>query len=187
MDEDKLKFIRSQVFSMSVSGALSRGRGNPAYKGKISDDIKNNFKVFLKKKLEGYEFIYKKGVSSEQHFKNIDSLKTEINNNYKYKEILNIHFGRAQKLFNLYLKYLWVLDLIEDPPHCPFDSIIISKLKADVSPWYLPRWTRPDFKKEHYKKLVELAEDRSRKKGLSIARWELKFWSENLEKYKDRF
>lgn len=180
MDKDKLKFIRSQIFSMSVSGALSRGRGNPVYRGKISDDRKNDFKVFLKEKLEGCEFIYKKGVSSEQHTKNIDSLRIEINN--KYKEILNIHFGRVQKLFNLYLKYLWILGLIKDPPHCPFDSIVIKELKTNV-----PVWTSHDFKEEHYKKLVESAKNRSREKGLSIARWELKFWSENLERYKGRF
>lgn len=38
-------------------------------------------------------------------------------------------FGRAQKLLNMYLKYMWCAQKIsETPPHCPFDDIIINKV-----------------------------------------------------------
>ncbi len=39
-----------------------------------------------------------------------------------------LKIGRAQKLVNLYLKYIWRLRWIEAiPPHCPFDRIVLEK------------------------------------------------------------
>ena len=43
-----------------------------------------------------------------------------------------MRFGRAQKLLNMYLKYMWCAN--EDgvsPPHCPFDGIIIRRLISE--------------------------------------------------------
>jgi len=174
MEEEKLKFIRSQIFNLSVAGALSRGK--PIYKKVGSlEERKNFFKNFLAKRMTKYESTYKETISDEQHIREINNLKDEINE--KFSDILNIYFGRAQKLLNLYLKYFWVLGFIPEPRQCPFDSVIIAGLKANV-----PAWTKPGFSEEHYRKLVELAEIESKKEKLSIAQWELKFWNKNLEK-----
>jgi hypothetical protein len=40
---------------------------------------------------------------------------------------LGYKYGVAQKLLNLFLKYLWCLGTIAEPPHCPVDRIIIGK------------------------------------------------------------
>jgi hypothetical protein len=39
-----------------------------------------------------------------------------------------INFGIAQKMLNLYLKYMWSLGNIQEPPHFPVDRIIQIKL-----------------------------------------------------------
>jgi hypothetical protein len=39
----------------------------------------------------------------------------------------DLNRGIAQKLLNLYLKYLWCVGYIVEPPHCPIDRIIIGK------------------------------------------------------------
>ena len=60
---------------------------------------------------------------------------------YKDKAILKdnvFRVGITQKAFNLYLKYLWCLGLrwIEhEPPHCPFDRIVIGKLGGGLTAW----------------------------------------------------
>ena len=73
---------------------------------------------------------YKNGCSEEQHYKNIESLIAKANvlgsvllgpDGYKY--------GVAQKLLNLAVKYMWCLEHINEPPHCPIDRIIINKTK----------------------------------------------------------
>ena len=175
LESAKLEFLKSQIFSLTISAAFRQGRGNPVYNKKIvTENFKKKFYVFLMNKLEGYEFIYKGGVEGGKHIENIEGLQTEINKEYGhilYKN--NISFGRVQKLINLYLKYLWTLGRIPVPPHCPFDSIIISELKAGVPPW-----TKQSFKKEDYGKLVGLAKNKSK----NIAEWELKFWNGYLKK-----
>lgn len=169
LKQQKLEFIKNEVFALTIAGAFRQGRKYPIYyNGKdISDSQRTNLYKFIKNILHGYETIYKNKVGDEQHIKNIEKLQTEINKNYSI--ILKLHFGRAQKLLNLYLKYLWALDLIPEPPHCPFDSIIIAKLKAKV-----PAWTKPDFQEKHYIELINLARGQFSKERLSIAEWELK-------------
>jgi hypothetical protein len=48
-----------------------------------------------------------------------------------------MRIGLAQKALNLYLKYLWCLGEIHEPPHCPLDSIVLGQVPGckDV------RWT----------------------------------------------
>ena len=42
----------------------------------------------------------------------------------------------SQKVFNLYLKFLWCLGFIAEPPHFPVDRIIQQKLKIKlIKPW----------------------------------------------------
>ncbi len=60
----------------------------------------------------------------------------------EFKDILfgnGFRVGIAQKALNLYLKYLWCLGKITEPPHCPFDSIIISEIKCNI------KWTEMDL------------------------------------------
>ena len=84
-----------------------------------------------------------------------------------------IKLGTVQKLLNLYLKYLWVLDYIPEPPHCPIDRGILEELRKTNK--NLPTsWTKIN-KEEEYKNCIEEINKIRGKK--SIACWELEFWN----------
>ena len=167
--DNKNKFLRNEFLTLSILGALGvRDKNSPIYNKNIKEREKEEFKNFLRNKLIEYSQYYHKRVSGQQHIRNIEHFAKEAT--IKYKNILykkQFRIGIAQKL-NLYLKYLWVSDKIPEPPHCPFDNIILSKINAKNI-----RWTTLNSIKE-YKMLVEKAKKYCGKK--SLAEWELEIW-----------
>jgi hypothetical protein len=116
---------------------------------------------------------YKKLVDEEQHYKNLDALITHANRaratvlsarGYKY--------GVAQKLLNLTLKYHWCLELLEEPPHCPVDRIVINKTKLRG----MLNWTEIIDRADYEKVINEIRQLAGRQK-LSISAWELTCYS----------
>ena len=105
------------------------------------------------------------------HLKEICSLADYLTTNHS-ETLKNGRFriGTAQKALNLYLKYLWCIGAIPEPPHCPFDFQIIKRLPGIRQ---VP-WTRLDDA-ESYKLLVTAA--RRAAGPLSIARWELEVYN----------
>ncbi|AIY12557.1 hypothetical protein [Cellulophaga baltica] len=137
-------FIDSEVWSLSISGAFQRSN---VYKKNILDKDKKEFKLGLR------EFIcntilpvYKLGkVSDKNHIANIENLQ-QYTTNYGYLLTAGqFNFGVSQKLLNLYLKYLWCLDIIPEPPHFPVDRIIQEKLKYKP----LIAWTKIKTSEEY--------------------------------------
>ena len=108
-----------------------------------------------------------------------------------------LKFGRAQKLLNMYLKYMWCANKIPKiPPHCPFDDIIINwrlpgredplwdelggwdKLEKSPEHDNIWTWTQSDDV-EHYLVWLAAAEKtRQRTCYGSLAEWELFVFSE---------
>jgi hypothetical protein len=76
--------------------------------------------------------------------------------------------GSAQKALNLFLKYLWCLGEVREPPHCPFDRRIIERLPKGVQ----CNWTQCNDI-EHYNRWVAAAQEEAKKDSLSLAQWEL--------------
>lgn len=107
-------------------------------------------------------------VNNEQHIKNINQLKDCITT--KYNLILfkgEFRFGIAQKLLNLYLKYLWALGwIIPIPPHCPIDSTVSKTLNHEY------KFSKSDSVDE-YKKIIEKTNQVAIKNGNRIAEWEM--------------
>ena len=88
----------------------------------------------------------------------------------------HIRLGVLQKFVNLYLKYHWVLDRIPTPPHCPFDRIVIEKLRNGK---HLDRdinWTEMNCSTDYCALVV--AAELAKGKNESIAEWELRVWLE---------
>ena len=79
-----------------------------------------------------------------------------------------IRIGTTQKVLNLYLKYLWVLNKIPEPPHCPFDGIIIDMMELNEP----IRWTKFDDI-DVYNKLINKVKDEK----MTVAEWELGKWN----------
>ena len=168
--ENKNKFLKNEFLTLTILGALGvRDKNSPIYNKNVKQREKEDLKDFLRNKLIEYSKHYHKRVSEEQHIRNIEQFAKEIT--IKHKNILHkkeFRIGIAQKLLNLYLKYLWTSDKIPKPPHCPFDNIIVSKINAKNI-----KWTALNGIKE-YKILVEKAKKYSGKK--SLAEWELDIW-----------
>jgi len=171
MDKDKLEFINNEILTLTILGGL--GRGYPVYKKGVQDKNRDKLKNFLREELPNYSKKYKNKIDGNKHIKNIEKFADDISS--KFSEILKgkrLKIGRAQKLLNLYLKYLWVLGWISvAPPHCPFDSVVISKLNLNI------RWTKSN--KKDYIKLAEKAKKVASSKNLSIAEWELQIWNQD--------
>lgn len=183
MEKEKETFICTEFKIMSINGAFQRNSQylkNP----KPSESKKKDFRKKLKEKLDEISEDYKeKGVINEEKDeidkKHIENIKKLITLSETYKEIFQkgkINFGTAQKLLNLYLKYLWIAELIEIPPHCPFDYNILKELKLKNN------WTELESP-EKYKTWVNKAREEARKKSKdNIAEWELDLFNKEREK-----
>lgn len=172
MDLQKEKFLRNEFQTMSVLGALGRSK---TYSEDAKEEDKNHFRNVLREKLEEISIGYKFKVTEEEHLSNITRLSNELSSEFSHC-LKNGRFriGIAQKALNLYLKYLWCVKLIAPPPHCPFDSIVIS---------YLPnckdlQWTSIDSI-EKYRMLVSAAREVAKDKP--IPEWELEVWLNRVQ------
>ena len=87
----------------------------------------------------------------------------------------NFRIGSAQKLLNLQLKYLWCLGMIEQPPHCPIDSIILNVAGVTDKGWTNMNCVGC------YQEMIDIMKREASKISpfLSLAGWELREYSEN--------
>jgi len=161
-ENKKWEFIENELWLMTFGGAFQRSK---IYKKGITEgerrDFRNAVKLYVRNNIVGKN--YDTGMDEEQHLRNI--IKICEWSSKKYGHILyegKLRVGTAQKILNLYLKYLWCLDKIDTPPHCPLDNKIISMIDSKSS----IKWTELDDISK-YKKLIEKIDSRS------IADWEL--------------
>jgi hypothetical protein len=177
MNANKEKFLRNEFLTMSVLGALGRSK---TYSDAASEEDKARFRNALHENLDEISKAYTSQIEEEKHLSNIRNLSDTLTSGFQHC-LRNGRFriGIAQKALNLYLKYLWCLDLIVMPPHCPFDSIIISHLphcKGLI-------WTSIDTI-EDYQILVQAA--RKKADGEPLPEWELKMWTNSVQSARGR-
>lgn len=131
MKDHKKEFLENEAWMLSVGAAfqhISVYSKEKETKGR--KELREKLKVLVQKIVHEE---YGRLVSERQHLDNIERIKTE-SSTWKEKELsFKFSIGVAQKLLNLYLKYLWCLDLLKenDPPHFPVDSIIIKELSKE--------------------------------------------------------
>ena len=104
-----------------------------------------------------------------------------------------LKFGRAQKLLNMYLKYMWCANKTS-PPHCPFDNIIISRLVSEMAfgergsmarlqkqkgHKNVRHWTKSD-NPDDYRAWLAAARRVAEGKYRSLSEWELVMFSEEV-------
>lgn len=148
-------FIKDEIWMLTIGGAFQHVIiYNSEFK--LNDKLKNEFKNELKDFIISLsEHYILSSVDEVKHIENIQSIKTFSS---KFRSLLNggsLNFGISQKILNLYLKYLWCLDILKvPPPHFPVDSIIQSKLKVK-SPY---PWTKMNDEIE-YLKIIQKAKD----------------------------
>jgi hypothetical protein len=167
----KQNFMRNECMTLTINGSLATRRwkvyrDGASEKEKIRDELKNQ--------LLRLETQYCGSVTDDQHMQNIVDLADHMTNKFSTKLAGGrFRIGIAQKALNLYLKYMWCMDILkEPPPHCPFDARIISKLPSCKC---TQEWTKTDSISD-YQCWVEDARNEAKKVGLSLPDWELKEW-----------
>jgi hypothetical protein len=164
MPNPKQAFLRDQAFLSAVIASLQRAS---IYSSRTSDLDRRVLGKALRAILMEIAEQYTTPVSEEAHVKNIVRLADTIS--AKCGAFLvngRLRIGIAQKALNLYLKYLWCLEQIPTPPHCPFDSRIMTQLPQNVQ----VSWTRLDDIST-YLDLVVAAKRVAA--GQSLAEWDL--------------
>lgn len=104
-------------------------------------------------------------VTDEQHCAVISKISEQLSSKFgQYLAGDRLRFGTSQKAFNLYLKYLWAMDEIAMPPHCPVDSVVLARIGIFDS------WTQCDSCEQYMGWINAI------RKRLSLAEWENEAW-----------
>ena len=164
MPNPKQMFLRDQALLSAVIASLQRAS---IYSSKASDMDRRALSEAMRAILIEIAEQYTTPISDDAHVKNIVRFADTISEKC-CASLVNgrLRIGIAQKALNLYLKYLWCLDQIPTPPHCPFDSRIISHLPRDVQ----VSWTRLDDITTY---LALVASAKRLAAEQSLAEWEL--------------
>jgi hypothetical protein len=134
----KNEFIFNEIWTLTFSAAFQRASVYSSHEDEI---LKNEFKIKTRDFIETILMPdYETGITltDSRHINNIYRLSEFTAN---YSPILNgerLNFGISQKLLNLYLKYLWCLNLIPEPPHFPVDRRIQESIRFNP----IIAWTR---------------------------------------------
>jgi hypothetical protein len=157
---------------MSIIGAMGRSK---TYSESASEEDRNSFRIVLREKLDLVSLKYESSVTEEEHLSIIKKLSDDLTSQFSHcLRKTRFRIGIAQKALNLYLKYLWCADLIAMPPHCPFDSIVITHLPEcrDLN------WTSIDSIAD-YERLVLAARKAAGK--ISLADWEFDIFLDGVQ------
>lgn len=170
MDDIARRFLQSEFSTLSLGGAFQRA-GIYAKDSETETAgrkrLRDHLRVLLDQSLERYG----KPVSDDQHMSFLRELSDSLSD--RHGRILDggrFRLGIAQKATNLFLKYCWCAGWIPEPPHCPFDRVVIEQLPGMRH----ILWTRLD-QPDEYMSLVIAARDRAGPR--SLAAWELELWS----------
>jgi hypothetical protein len=163
-----MAFLKDELFSMTLMATVQRGK---VYSAGATEGQKDAVRQTLRSELEQLTPNYREAVPETQHVENIASLANRLSAQHSHAlDKGRFRIGSAQKALNLHLKYLWCLDLISLPPHCPFDAIVLSRIPgcSDV------RWTALDSLEE-YEKIVRAA--RAVACDCPLPLWELRLYN----------
>jgi len=170
VDKTKKDFLLSAAIVDSHRSAFQRAN---VYSKESSQSDRDEFVKLFRKKLTLLEKLYAVGVTENDHITNMIRFKDELS--AAFPNVLanrTMLFGVAQKAVNLYVKYLWVLDYIPQPPHCPVDRIILNKVGINNINWT----TLDDV--EVYKSIIATIRIVADKEKSTIPEWELKVWND---------
>ena len=169
MNEQQLQFILAEVWYLTMLASFQRVRiyADP------SNPSNHLVRGYLRDELSALTPHYTAGpVSDARHIANVQHLADTLSS--RCESLLfekRFRIGVAQKALNLYLKYLWCIGQVPEPPHCPFDRTVIQELEGcqGIS------WSQFDDL-DTYEQLVAAA--RRKASPLSLSEWELRFFNQ---------
>jgi hypothetical protein len=163
LKESQHDFIQNEIWILTFGGAFQRAN---IYQSKDQDEQKKGvFKKAIRAFIENtiLDDYRTNVVCDEPHIANIKKVSDYSCNFLEIFQEGQINFGIAQKMLNLYLKYMWSLGHIPEPPHFPVDRIIQIILNKEfkaikIKGLKLESWTQ--FTDEaHYVKVIKSARD----------------------------
>lgn len=128
-------YIKNEIWTLIYSGAFQRAG---VYRGNVTQIKKQELKFSIRSYIENnlQSMYINKRIDDQTHINNIYALSESTRIYSKFLKGGKLNFGVCQKILNLYLKYLWCLDEITDPPHFPVDRRIQEVLKINpIMPW----------------------------------------------------
>jgi hypothetical protein len=165
-----LRFLRDEAWFNSWRASVGRAKFySVGHEKKAAEksELKLAVEAYLKEKRDN---CYQTDCSEVNHLENIRELVALFNN---HQVVGKNKYGSAQKLLNVYLKYLWCFQLIKNPPpHCPVDRIIISKTNLANK----VNWTEIT-NQEKYMEVIEAIRLKANASDSTIAQWELENYS----------
>lgn len=186
---EKKNFIIQECMLFSVQAGLqTRNKNFPIYNKlpeaftelrdiKYQPDNTSNLKLDIFDFLEYYlSEIKDHGIKEDIHIQRIEQLAAILT--HKYRKVLfdgRFRIGVSQKIINLFLKYMWSMDEISEPCHCPIDGIIKSQIQKRQGRIKLVDWTMLDDIND-YKDYISVVKLIAKDYKLSIAQWEFLNW-----------
>ena len=159
----KDSFIDNEIWILTFGGAFQRIK---IYSNSANEMERREFRNYLKREIRKLvEEQYHKKVSGKQHLTNIKTITKLSKKHKKHLSTCELSTGVSQKILNLYLKYLWCLGKIPAPPHCPIDSIILTKLKLNKK----YNWSKINIKE--YEDIIQCAKKVAG--NIPLSEWEL--------------
>ena len=158
------RFLNDEVFNLTFLAVVQHGKVYAPGTTR-TDELRRALRDYLDRMAE----VYRGPIAEEGHLENIVSLKKQLSVSCGgLRDERGFRIGSSQKALNLFLKYLWCLGEIPEPPHCPFDRRIIEELPKEVQ----CSWVNCDDI-QHYKRWVAEARKIAEKESLSLPQWEL--------------
>lgn len=159
-----------EAMTESIKAALAH---NPTYLPGATDDDRQLFRNSLATQLRTHSKAYAVPVSDSLHLENIQRISDELSRGYAQTlRGSRLRIGTTQKALNLYLKFLWCLDLTRAvPPHCPVDRIVLKAAGIDEA------WTQLDCPDTYMAWVQQCGATASSKEFSSIQHWELSLWN----------
>ncbi|MFZ1787224.1 MAG: hypothetical protein WAT92_02895 [Saprospiraceae bacterium] len=176
---EKIKFLKNQFWILTISAAFSRNKIYKEINKKsiATDQQKNKFRSKLFDHIESLSKNYSKdSYNDDIHKSNIESI-VEFSSKHFSGKLQNggLNIGTAQKILNLYLKYLWCSKLIDfEPPHFPLDRLIQKSNKEEK----VVSWTGIT----KYSEYIKVLKNTYNKNADSKAVWELKTYNQKNQK-----
>lgn len=168
MNKSQEAFLRKEFFQLSLRATAQRAS---IYASDAAEGARRAFRDILRRELDQESQRYHEAVDDEHHVQAVVRVAKRLSDAHPATlRDGRFRLGPAQKALNLYLKYLWCAGLAHEPPHCPFDSIVIQQLPSTVA----VKWTQLD-EIEDYLRLVRAA--RAESESESLARWELRLYA----------
>jgi hypothetical protein len=161
----------SKTIKKSLSASISASvQHNKLYKSPlISNNIKKQVRDFWSSKLILIKEKYvENNWGSDKHNEIIIDLKNEMNK--EFENLIDFRISHSQKSISVFFKHLWCLGLINTPPQCPVDRIILTRINLPINE---RKWGYIDDIEIHKNKIEKIKKTSQKEGYVNISEWEL--------------